>query len=349
MKRMINFPKIKQFSEIIQNVLRQATFVGLDENGDAIYDGLLPKPVIKCVGTIKLHGTNSAFCYNAINGLWYQSRESIITIEKDNAGYSFFCEARKDSLINIINDIHIDNNIDLNANTISVYGEFVGKSIQKNVAIANLDKSMFIFGVKVTPFNEEQVAYWVPSKGYSDKENRIYNIYDFPTYEFEIDFNNPKFAQDKMYQVVQEVEAECPVGKEFGFSGIGEGIVVRGEYKDTHFLFKCKGDKHAGVSKVKTIKPVDTEKLTKVAEIADKVTQVWRLDQMLTKACDLMNGGTIERKKLGEYIKLVIQDIIDEELHTIADAGLEIKDINSHVSRIAKDFFFEKEKEQVGL
>lgn len=56
MKKQINFPSIEQFRNIVSNINRQANFVGLDENGDAIYNPVLPKPKITFTGTVKLHG-----------------------------------------------------------------------------------------------------------------------------------------------------------------------------------------------------------------------------------------------------------------------------------------------------
>ena len=79
MKKMIKFPSIEQFRAIVSNVNRHFNFIGLDENGDAIYDQTLPKPVIKFKGTVKLHGTNAGVSFNNIGGLWAQSRENIIT------------------------------------------------------------------------------------------------------------------------------------------------------------------------------------------------------------------------------------------------------------------------------
>jgi len=112
---------------------------------------------------------------------------------------------------------------------------------------------------------------------------------------------------------------------------------------------KSKGEEHAVGGKVKTVKPVDNEKLSKIIDVAEKVTPVWRLDQMLTQACDLQNGGFIERRKMGDYIKLVVQDIIKEDTDTIMEAGLDMKDINSKVSDIAKRYFFQREDEENGL
>ena len=75
----ISFPSIEKFSNMVANINRQYNFVGLDENGEAIYDHSKPKPIISLTGTIKLHGTNAAFCFNDQDGLWVQSRTNIIT------------------------------------------------------------------------------------------------------------------------------------------------------------------------------------------------------------------------------------------------------------------------------
>jgi hypothetical protein len=114
-------------------------------------------------------------------------------------------------------------------------------------------------------------------------------------------------------------------------------------------FFKSKGDAHAGVSKVKAIKRVDDEKINKCIEVAEKVTPNWRLDQMLTETFDLINGGQLDVKKTGEFIKSVVNDIIKEETITISENGLELKDITKYVSQIAKEFFFNRLNQVNGL
>lgn len=348
-KKIIKFPKIEQFASAVQTILRRVNFVGLDENGDAIYDPSIPKPTITFHGTVKLHGTNASVAFNAPKGIWYQSRENIITPEKDNAGFAFFAETNKEHFMRIIHDVAAEHDIDMHQNTITVYGEWAGRGIQKNVAISELDKAFYLFGIKVSPFNTEQVAYWVDHGSYDNPSVRIFNIEGFDKFAVDVDFNNPKMAQNTFYELTEQVEQECPVAKHFGVSGIGEGIVWTAEYKGDSYRFKTKGDKHAGKSKVKTVKKVDNAKLQLMIDTADKVTPVWRLEQMLEKTFDFMNGGTMNRSKLGDFIRLVIKDIMEEDLHIISDAGLEPKEINKRVSEIARMYFFEQEKERLGL
>lgn len=225
--------------------------------------------------------------------------------------------------------------------------EWVGKGIQKGVAISNIEKSAFIFGLKVTPHpkdeNDKVSAYWLDSSLVKSTENNIYNIEDYKMYFIDIDFNMPQLSQDKIIEMTIEVENECPVGKAFGYEGIGEGIVFSTIDNNIRKFFKSKGEKHSK-SKVKTLKEVDDVKIRLVMEIAEKVTPIWRLSQMLEQACDFMNGGTLDRSKLGDYIRLVINDVIKEEMDILSDAGLEPKDINKCISDIAKRYFFEQEK-----
>jgi hypothetical protein len=227
--------------------------------------------------------------------------------------------------------------------------EWVGKGIQKNVAISNIEKSAFIFGAKITPRpkdeNDKPLAYWVDSSLVKSSENNIYNIEDYKMYFIDIDFSIPQLSQNKIIEMTIEVENECPVGKAFGYEGIGEGLVFSHVFENGKvYRFKSKGERHAGKSKVKTLKEVDDVKIRLVMEIAEKVTPIWRLSQMLEQACDFMNGGTLDRSKLGDYIRLVINDVIKEEIDILTDAGLEPKDVNKYISNIAKDYFFEQEK-----
>lgn len=350
MKKFIKFPSIEQFRTVVSNINRTTNFVGLDENGDAIYDPTLPKPKITFKGTIKLHGTNAGVCGNSSDGIWVQSRKNIITPESDNAGFAFFVESKKDTFNGMVDKVFSTNNLDTVENTVSIYGEWCGKGIQKGVGISEIDKSFFIFGVKITPHDESKPAYWVDYTYLRDESNNIYNINDYETYEVVVDFNEPKLIQNTLNELTLSVEEECPVAKAFGFEKtIGEGIVWTAEYKGVTHRFKVKGDKHAGKSKVKSLKKVDDEKINKCVELAEKVTPTWRLEQMLTETFDLINGGSLDVKRTGEYIKSVIGDIVKEETLTISDYGLELKDITKYISQIAKNYLFQKLNEEVGL
>lgn len=348
MKKQISFPSIDQF-RVIADVNRSYNFIGLDENGDAIYDPTKRKPILVFEGTVKLHGTNASVCFNDTSGLWIQSRENEITIQKDNAGFAFFVESHKENFLKLFEQIKQENNVDITTNTISIYFEWAGKGIQKKVAICELPKSAFIIGVKISPFEiEKHPAYWVDFSKLRDVDNRIYNIKDFKTYSVEIDFNMPQLVQNKIIEMTIEVEKECPIAKSFGFEGIGEGIVFSCLTDKGYLRFKSKGELHQN-SKIKTLKPVDDEKINKIIEVVNEICHEWRFEQMLEQACNLNNGGTIQRSKMGDYLRLVVNDTIKEELDIISDAGLEPKDVNKYISEQARLYFFEQEKTNFGL
>jgi hypothetical protein len=346
MKKMIKFPSIEQFRTVVSNVNRHFNFVGLDENGEAIYDPTLPKPVITFKGTVKLHGTNAAVSYNA-KELWAQSRENIITPEKDNAGFAFFVESNKEAFYELFAQV-MDKTIpwpDPYKNTITIYGEWAGGNIQKGVGICNLPKSFFIFGVKITPHTESEEelkanpAYWVDYSYLKNNEVKIYNINDYPTYSIDIDFNMPQLVQNQLSELTIAVEEECPVAKAFGFSGIGEGIVWSAEFKGNVHRFKVKGEKHSS-SKVKTLAAVDVEKLNSIKDFVDYAVSESRFNQALENV--FPNNEPIDVKKMGDVIRWVVNDVIKEEMDTLVENQLEPKEINKYVSSKVREMFFKQ-------
>ncbi len=340
---MIKFPSIDQFRTVVSNINRQYNFVGLDENGEAIYDPSLPKPTLKFKGTVKLHGTNAGVSYNEESGMWAQSRENIITPEHDNAGFAFFAHSHETEFLRLFIDVANKEDIDMHKNTISIYGEWVGKGIQKGVGISNIEKSFFIFGVKITPHTgtEEELkanpSYWVESSYLQNTDVRIYNIEDFQTYEIEIDFNMPQLVQNKLSDLTIAVEEQCPVAKHFGLEGIGEGIVWSIDFNGVVHRFKVKGEKHSS-SKVKTLAAVDVEKLNSINEFVQYVVTESRFNQAVENT--FPNNEPIDIKKMGDLIRWVVNDVIKEEMDTLVKNGLEPKDVNKYVSSKVREMFF---------
>lgn len=348
MKKMIKFPSIEQFRTVVTNINRHYNYIGLDENGDAIYDPTLPKPVLTFKGTVKLHGTNAAVSFNygydqSQSEYWAQSRENIITPEKDNAGFAFFVESHKEAFKKFANQINSHNLFDARDNIVTIYGEWCGGNIQKGVGICNLPKSFFIFGVKVSPItnSEEEArlkpAFWIPYHYLKSPEDNIYNIDDFPTYSIDIDFNMPQLIQNQLSELTIAVEDECPVAKAFGFSGIGEGIVWSTNVNGIVHRFKVKGEKHSS-SKVKTLAAVDVEKLGSIQKFVDYAVTESRFNQSLENV--FPNDEPIDVKKMGEVIRWVVADITKEEMDTMVANNIEPKDVNKYVSSKVREMFF---------
>lgn len=270
----------------------------------------------------------------------------------DNAGFAFFANGEREWFIAALRQLAKENGVDLTKQSIAMYGEWVGPGIQKNVGISQIpEKAFFIFGVKVVnEDNPRESATWLDYSNVRKPEGRIYNILDYPTITMSIDMARPELMQNDIVAKTIAVEDECPVSKTFGLdASVGEGLVFTGMFRGERYIFKSKGEKHASGSKPKMLKPVDDERVRTLMELADKLTPVWRLDQMLTETFDLINGGLIDRKRLGDYLKAVINDVVKEESATITSAGFELKDVAKYISEIAKKYYFEQERLSVGV
>lgn len=349
MKTMSKFPHIEQFRNVIKSVSLSSRYAGKDEDGNPIYNQE-PLPTLKFKGTVKLHGTNAGvgICFDT-GEQWAQSRENIITPEKDNAGFATFAYKNRNVFEDIRRDILIAYDgfefdyCDYGA--MVIYGEWCGKGIQKGVSISELDKMFVVFGIKlINRDSENGVNSWVHGNIIESivkyPEAKIYNIFEFPKYEIDIDFNYPELSSNKLIEMTEEVEKECPVGKHFGVSGVGEGIVWRCEtepFIGGNFMFKVKGEKHS-VSKVKTLASVDVEKVNSIKECVDKIITENRLQQGLDHLRE--NGLDIVPQNLGTFIKWVTSDAIREELDTIIESNLIPKDVGGAASKVARDWFF---------
>jgi len=219
----------------------------------------------------------------------------------DNAGFAFFVHSHKEIFEAMINAVLLNNGLDGDKNTVTIYGEWAGGNIQKGVGVCNLPKSFFIFGVKITPHTETEEelkanpAYWVDYSYLRAPEQNIYNIDDYPTYSITADF---------------------------------KGVVHR---------FKVKGERHSS-SKVKTLAAVDVEKLNSIKEFVDYAVSESRFNQALENI--FPNNEPIDVKKMGDVIRWVVNDVIKEEMDTMVENQLEPKEINKYISSKVREMFF---------
>lgn len=327
----ISFPDISQFRQTIRNVASHAQFVGKDANGDAIYDNTKPLPTLEFEGTVKLHGTNAAiFLDRNTDEIWYQSRENIIEVGKDNAGFATYFSGIK-NLRDIFKDI--------NGQVVGIFGEWCGQGIQKGIAISQLSKMFVVFAAQSDGvfLDRDQLAKikWPDVK--------VYNIYDYPTYRIIIDFAHPEYAQNTLADITLQVEQECPVGKAFGVSGVGEGVVWKGitpGYTSPGFWFKVKGEKHS-VSKVKTLAAVDIEAVKTRDEFVTKVVTEARCLQSLQKLKEAHKP--LDRTSMGDFIRWIFNDVVKEESDTARASNLELDKLGGPISNAAKKWFFANE------
>ncbi len=334
----VKWPSIEQFRNVARNVQNKAQFVGLAEDGTAIMNRQVVLPKLTFEGTVKLHGTNAAV--GVLNDqVWFQSREHIITPEKDNAGFAMFASGRVSTFKGVADKA--SRHFGTNYKPILIFGEWCGGNIQKGVAISQLPKMFVVFGIACVEDDGKKV--YMKRQDVVDcveSDESIKSIYDFQTFTKTIDFENPHESVKEINAITDDVENECPVGKALGVSGIGEGVVWRcvdEGYEDSGFWFKAKGEKHSK-SNVKTIASVDVERINNLKELASKLAHNGRLEQMAQQVFDTLNGGEIDVKKTGDFIKAVVQDIFKEELDTISASGFTGKDLNGPVAKLCLDW-----------
>ena len=358
---MIKFPSIEQFRTAIKNVQSRAQWSGRDENGDHVFDRGKLIPTLTLRGTVKLHGTNAGIVYDVDSDTIqsYQSRERELTLTADNAGFMLYMQQEpvQKELQRIFQKIMhivgcpqtspytpdwIDNQAP-EPDKIVLFGEWCGGNIQKGVAISGLPKMFVYFGIKVIYKDERTVWVDLADIDIEAREYNIYNVLTFGEWTIDVDFNNPQLKQNELSDLTIAVEEECPAGKFFGNSGVGEGIVwqpINDGWRGSDFWFKVKGEKHS-VSKVKTLAPVDTEAFQKQADfVAATVTEA-RLEQGLQV---LQNELLLpfEMKSLGDFIRWVYNDIVKEEMDTIVANQFDVKKLGGPISNAARPWFIQK-------
>lgn len=201
-----SFPSIDQFSHVRRNVQWKAQYRGQDANDEPIMDRTAVMPTLCYEGTVKCHGSNGAICFEKSGGFYCQSRERIITPDNDNAGFARWAESVSEQDWNLLRA-----NFPAGWNKVAVYGEWAGTGIQKNVAISTLPKAFYVFAARLISEDGEKEE-WLDTRNWILPQG-IYNIYNYPTFKIDIDFESPEYAIAEINKWVLEVEAECPIGK----------------------------------------------------------------------------------------------------------------------------------------
>ena len=337
-----NFGSITQFRNICKQIKMEAEYQGKDAEGNAIYNPNAPKPTLTFTGTVKLHGTNAAVVYSKEHGLYAQSRERVLSIESDNAGFAFYVESNRKYFENQLSKIceMYDYHVAV------IYGEWAGGNIQKGVGICNQEKSFYPFLLKY--FNEkgEEIEHFLPAAPVNENEEcwthlpekKMYAITSFPTFTLDINFNHPELVQNELIRITEEVERECPVAKAFGHSGIGEGVVWTADWNGKQYRFKVKGEKHSS-SKVKTLASVNTDKIESCQKFAEYAVTESRFEQALQA---VFPDGNLDVKHIGALLKWMNTDIIKEEMDTLVANNLEFKEVAKYIAVATKMRFFER-------
>lgn len=295
------------------------------------YEGRLP--VLEFTGTTKVHGTNSSVIITPDGKQYPQSRNNILYESSDNCGFAAWHKSKEADFESFIKLLPPQ------TNPIVIYGEWAGRGIQKGVAVSEVEKFFYIFGVKVVTGDEDGQHIWLAQYPELTNGTDIIDSRSILHSKIIIDFNDPQAVQNTLVKLTEAVEKECPVGKHFGVEGIGEGIVWEHITDEGEkFCCKVKGEKHS-VSKVKKLAEVDTEKMNSIKDFIDYAVTDNRLEQAFKEVCN----NNPDRKLLGSFIKWISSDVNKEEADTLADSDLTMKDVGSPLSKRARDWFFSKE------
>lgn len=334
--KFVKFPSIEQFRKVAKTVDDKAAFTGLDSEGNPTFDYSIPKPTITFTQTVKIHGTNAGIGLTTEGGFFQQSRNRLINVENDNAGFASWCEdaVRKPFLMRYLSDaLYSAPNDSSNPITqVVLFGEFAGQGIMKGVAVSEIEKSFFAFSLHFL-HEDGSVTNSTAVNDLHNSDLNVYNIFMFDNKTVDIDFNNTEETIDKIIEDTLSVENECPVGKYFGISGVGEGVVLQSECGN--YIFKSKGDKHS-VSKVKSTDPVDAYELASIESFVSDVLTINRLEQGIDYLKEF--GFEVSNKSTGEYIKWVQADILKEEGDIIESKSLDIKKVNNVIAKKARNY-----------
>lgn len=291
---------------------------------------------INLIGTVKIHGTNSSVGLDLKdNSLFYQSRNRVLSLDDDNYDFAKYIEDNKTEFLKIFNEIKNKINTE-KYDSIIIYGELAGKGIQNKVAVSQIDRffaPFSIIGVNKDTVDELDVKLSI------NESIRFYPVETFGVYNVQLDLDNVHLAQQEIKDLTISIENECPVGKYFGISGTGEGIVFTDETKQ--YSFKSKGEKHS-VSKVKVIADVDIEKINKIKDFIDYSVTENRLNQGIEYLKEM--NKELDISSMGDFLRWLANDVLKEEQDVITENGLDndLKAIMKSVSSKGRKWFMDK-------
>jgi hypothetical protein len=323
------FSSIGQFSGLVKHIRDQCKYHSK------------PLPTLTFSGSVKLHGTNAAYVCTPQDEIWFQSRERILSYESDNAGFCTWGMGVDEHLKFIYRIIREDQK--LNHTKMYVYGEWFGPGINKGVAVNQLAEKKF--GVFDIVFVDEigNSIHIDPVQYHELFNGTVPNIIVIdaiiPPAIVTIDFANPSASQNKLLELTLAVEAECPVGKFFGVSGVGEGIVYKCSDDETLPLMKVKGEKHSA-SKVSTVRELTDAEIASKANATEFVEYACtenRMRQGIDKLGEM--GLPVDVKSMGAYLKWLGGDILSECKDVLIESKIDRKDVMPRVADKGRNWF----------
>jgi hypothetical protein len=277
-----------------------------------------PLPTLRYRAKVKLHGSNCAVQVTE-DGLVAQSRTQLLTPSADYKGFAAWAHAHTSAFALPIGSI--------------VFGEWCGPGVEKGMAISRVETKQFVvFAIQqgdAFVVEPEQIRALVPELLVLPWEGEPITI-DFGSRE------SLERAAEELNRRVAEVEREDPwVKRQFGISGLGEGLVLYPEPFANSLMFKAKGEKHRTAG-TKTAVAVDATVVASVNDFVALMVTEARLQQGLT-AC----GGTRDPKQTGAFLAWIAADVQKESVAELEASGLTWAQVDKALQTAARAWFRE--------
>lgn len=298
-----------------------------------------------------VHNSNAAIVFNNDGSFYCQSRSRVIDPLNDNAGFAQWVHTNIDeikSTLKIAPGWVVDS--EFHNKNITVYGEWCGGNVQSGVILSQLPKMFIIFAIR---YNMTNIKDWCGPdttwqfgklEKYINPLINLYNVDLFKQYELTIDFNNCHLIQNQIVEITTEVENECPIGKYFNLSGLGEGCVFNcydSQIEPELYLWKSKGEKHSK-SKVKTVGVVNVEAINDTKELANFLLYSSQLESRPAQAIRVLKeeGHAMNSNKdIKLFLDWIRDDIAKENMQDILRSGLKVSNVMSFCFTQAKEFY----------
>lgn len=344
------YPSIGKFSDVAKTVAKnnKRTFSHLEIAEDGTKTPIFNSPALPTLtfrGTVKLHGTNSAVVINSDLTVDAQSRNRVLSLTSDNHG---FCNWLM-SVTEVFTNAYSTCMESLDVFSLHIYGEWCGSNIQSNVGLTGIEKTFVIFGILQTNLDDSEV--WLSPNDINyltSGEDNIYSIYDFPTYEINIDMESPAEGLAVADALRDQIDAVCPVAKALGSEvecTHGEGVVFRCITEGyTNLSFKHKGESHqrsGAKPRRQGIEDVTPEQQYYINKFMKEAVTVDRLAQGI----EFLQEQDLEvsQKHTGVYLKWFFGDVqkeCKEGVVALSKAGIDWKQVQKPLSVMAREFFF---------
>jgi RNA ligase len=228
------------------------------------------------IGRVKIDGSNVGIVYDRrTHELRCQSRNQFIDPKTNHLQFYTWFSERKEKLKEFMSKLPYDGDV------IVLYGEWCGRKIAKCCFSTLPDRYFIAFKVRaIGP--DHDVYYDAPVP--AEKCDMLF-IDQFKKYILTVN----RDTDNTMLEFMREVKSQCPVGKELGATGPGEGLVFTCGQK----MFKVKRDVPMSIDKI-------------VPE--DAKAQMSHLDALsngcmtIKEVCDAIYADTMSENNLTKYL-----------------------------------------------